>query len=496
VPASVSRRVALAVLLSAFLAVIAGALGISFAVRSSDASRSGLKTLLPAAATANQLLADVVDQETGERGFVITGDPAFLQPYQLGQQATPALIAALRQQLTGHKIALALLEQVNTRYESWLHSFAIPQIGDVTRGDAAAAIATEKSGLGRELFDSLRQSLSGLSSRIGIEQRALTTHARALQDDTLWLIVAMTVLVLLGSFFGWLLIRRWVIRPIRLLENEVSLVAGGDVDHEVEAFGPEEISSLGSNVELIRERVREQSDEIRQQRAIAETLQHSLLPRVLPTPPGFEIAARYLPGAEGVDIGGDWFNLRIVGEGRSFFAVGDVSGRGVEAAALMASLRFAINAYAAEDPEPANVLNRLGRLIQMTEHGHFATVLCGLCDSRAGTVTLANAGHVSPILIANGRGEVIATEVGPPIGLNHDDYPGRSVPVAKGATLLAYTDGLVERRHELITDSIDRLRQAASVPLSPERLINHLLATLVPDGANDDVVVLGVKWKD
>ena len=278
-PASVSRRVALAVLLSAFLAVIAGALGISFAVRSSDASRSGLKTLLPAAATANQLLADVVDQETGERGFVITGDPAFLQPYHLGQQATPALIAALRQQLTGHKIALALLEQVNTRYGSWLHSFAIPQIGDVTRADAAAAIATEKSGVGRELFDSLRQSLSGLSSRIGIEQRALTTHARALQDDTLWLIVAMTVLVLLGSFFGWLLIRRWVIRPIRLLENEVSLVAGGDVDHEVEAFGPEEISSLGSNVELIRERVREQSDEIRQQRAIAETLQHSLLPR-------------------------------------------------------------------------------------------------------------------------------------------------------------------------------------------------------------------------
>jgi hypothetical protein len=95
VPASVSRRVALAFLLSAFLAVLAGALGISFAVRSSDASRSGLETLLPAAATAN------------------------------------------------------------------------------------------------ELFDSLRQSPSGLSSRIGIEQRALTTHARALQDDTLWLIVAI-----------------------------------------------------------------------------------------------------------------------------------------------------------------------------------------------------------------------------------------------------------------------------------------------------------------
>ncbi len=87
------------------------------------------------------------------------------------------------------------------------------------------------------MFDSLRQSMSGLSLRIGVEQRALTTHARSLQDDTLWLIVAMTVLVLLGSYFGWLLTRRWVIRPIRLLESEVSMVASGDVDHEVEAFG-------------------------------------------------------------------------------------------------------------------------------------------------------------------------------------------------------------------------------------------------------------------
>ncbi len=112
-PASVSRRVTIAFLVSAFLAVIAGALGISFAVRSSDASRTALKTLLPAAATANQLLADVVDQETGERGFVITDDRLFLQPYDLGQIEAPGLIATLERELVGHKIALALLAQVD-----------------------------------------------------------------------------------------------------------------------------------------------------------------------------------------------------------------------------------------------------------------------------------------------------------------------------------------------------------------------------------------------
>jgi serine phosphatase RsbU (regulator of sigma subunit)/CHASE3 domain sensor protein len=454
-----------------------------------------LNNLLPAAATANQLVANVVDQETGERGFVITGEPSFLQPYEVGVKETPQLITTLAGQLSGHKIALALLTQSAVRYGAWLHSFAMPQIWDVQSGHEEAAVASEKTGAGKALFDQLRQSLSALSDRIGVEQRILTNRARALQNATLWLIVVMTVLVLLGSVFGWLLMRWWVIRPIQQLESEVGLVAAGEVEHQVSASGPEEISSLGANIELMRERVLEQSDEIQQQRAIAETLQNSLLPRVMPTSAEFDIAARYLPGAEGVDIGGDWFNVRIAGEGRSFFAVGDVSGRGVEAAALMASLRFAINAYAAEDPEPANVLTRLGGLLEISEHGQFATVLCGLFDTRAANVTFANAGHVNPVLIADARAEVVTTKVGPPIGVDHGHYEATTVPVLRGTTMLAYTDGLVERRGEPITTGIERLREAASVPLSPESLIRHLLARLVPGGNNDDIVMLGVRWK-
>jgi serine phosphatase RsbU (regulator of sigma subunit)/CHASE3 domain sensor protein len=501
VPASVSRRVTIAFLVSAILALIAGALGISFALRSVHASRSALNILLPASATANQLLAAVVDQETGERGFVITGEPAFLQPYDLGKSETPKLISSLQEELAGRQTDLSLLAQVELRYGAWMGSFALPQITDVQDGDTAAAVASEKTGAGKALFDQLRVSISALSDQIRLEQRTVTTNARTLQDDTLWLIVAMTVLVVMGSFFGWSLMRRWVIRPIRLLDSEVGLVAGGEVDHRVEASGPEEISSLGTNIELMRQRVRaqsdeirQQSDEIRQQRAIAETLQHSLLPRVLPTPAEFDIAARYLPGAEGVDIGGDWFNLRIAGEGRSFFAVGDVSGRGVEAAALMALLRFAINAYAAEDPGPASVLVRLGRLVQIADQGRFATVLCGLYDSRSARITLASAGHLDPVLITDGRAHVIPTEVGPPIGLNYDRYVATTVPVLQGTTVLAYTDGLVERRGEAITTGIERLREVAAVPLQPEALIEHLLATLVPDGTDDDVVLLGLRW--
>ena len=231
------------------------------------------------------------------------------------------------------------------------------------------------------------------------------------------------------------------------------------------------------------------------QRGIAEMLQHSLLPQKLPKPAGFEVAARYLPGVEGVDIGGDWFNVIEQGAGRLFFAVGDVSGRGLPSAALMASLRYAINAYAAEDPEPASVLNRLARLSKLSEHGHFATVLCGLIDAGNRTIVLANAGHPNPILISGGQATLAPTVLDPPIGLGLDDYRSVSLPLLDGDMLVAFTDGLFERRDEPIAEGLERLRRTASGDMRPEALLDHLITTLVPAGTNDDLVILGVKWQ-
>ncbi|HEV8063613.1 MAG TPA: PP2C family protein-serine/threonine phosphatase, partial [Acidimicrobiales bacterium] len=267
-------------------------------------------------------------------------------------------------------------------------------------------------------------------------------------------------------------------------------------DHAVVASGPPELLSLGQNVEKMRQRVRDDYDEIRLLRRVSETLQQSVLPSVLATPDRYEIAARYQPGVAGLDVGGDWFNLSDVGGGRVFFAVGDVSGRGLQAASLMAELRYAIKAYAAENPSPEDVLRRVGRYSKLSDHGHFATVLCGLFDISAGSVTMASAGHPTPILTNGEEGAtVVSMAVGPPIGLNHDAYTSTRLPARRGSTLLVYTDGLVERRTEPITDSIDRLRQAASVNLPLEGLIDHLLASMVPDGARDDIVILGVRWQ-
>ncbi len=150
------------------------------------------------------------------------------------------------------------------------------------------------------------------------------------------------------------------------------------------------------------------------QRSTAETLQRSLLPRSLPNPEHLDLAVRYVPGIEGMEIGGDWYNVTDVGGGRFFFAVGDVSGRGLTAASLMAELRFAIKAYVAENPEPGEVMDRISRLSRIGDTGHFATVLCGLLDNRSRTVTLANAGHPNPVLAVDGRAEFAGDRNRPP----------------------------------------------------------------------------------
>ena len=230
------------------------------------------------------------------------------------------------------------------------------------------------------------------------------------------------------------------------------------------------------------------------QRSTAETLQRSLLPRSLPRPEDLDLAVRYVPGIEGMEIGGDWYNVTDVGEGRFFFAVGDVSGRGLTAASLMAELRFAIKAYAAENPEPGDVMNRISRLSRIGDTGHFATVLCGLLDHTSRTLTLANAGHPNPVLAVDGRAELLETETGPPIGVQHTRYDPVCVPIVEGSTLIAYTDGLVERRGESIDNGLERLCEATASGGPLEPLLDHLLAELVPQGSSDDIVLVGVHW--
>ena len=232
------------------------------------------------------------------------------------------------------------------------------------------------------------------------------------------------------------------------------------------------------------------------QRSIADTLQRALVPDGLPDVPGIELAARYLPGVNGVEIGGDWYDIVPVDDTHVFFAIGDVSGQGIEAGSVMASLHFAIRAYAAEGHDPATVLHLLGALLTLSRDRHFATVVCGCLDLGTGTVTVANAGHL-PMLILDGAGgsRFLETEVGLPIGVQRGArYESTTVELPPGATLLAYTDGLVEHRGETLDEGLARLRSATTrAPVPVDALLSWVLAELRPNGSHDDTAMLAVR---
>jgi serine phosphatase RsbU (regulator of sigma subunit) len=154
-----------------------------------------------------------------------------------------------------------------------------------------------------------------------------------------------------------------------------------------------------------------------EQRGIAQTLQRALLPEDFPDVPGLEFAVHYLPGTERVDVGGDWYDVIGVGTNDGFlFVVGDVPGRGIQAATTMACLHYAIRAYASQGDPPTTILSKLSGLLRVSTDGQFATVLCRAVDVERREVTLANAGHLPPLLVTADRCDYVETVRGAPIG--------------------------------------------------------------------------------
>jgi serine phosphatase RsbU (regulator of sigma subunit) len=201
-------------------------------------------------------------------------------------------------------------------------------------------------------------------------------------------------------------------------------------------------------------------------------------------------------GEVGLDIGGDWYDVIPVTDRSVLIAVGDVSGRGVRAASTMAALRFAIHAFATEGDPPATILSKLSRMLSITETGQLATVLVAMANLDTREVAVASAGHLPPLLVANAHGEYINGNVGVPIGVEQDaTYPTTTVSVSKGATLLAYTDGLVERKHESLDQGLARLRKVAtSNNATLPDLLNRVLTELHHAPAQDDTAIVGLRW--
>jgi len=280
-----------------------------------------------------------------------------------------------------------------------------------------------------------------------------------------------------------------------LAEDEVTavLVARATPPRE---FGGEDLTLLRLAAERVGLAIAHARVYEREHR-IAETLQRSLLPDRLPSLPGLDVAARYLPAASEAEVGGDWYDVMPIAGGAVGLVMGDVAGKGLAGASMVGRLRSALRAYALESQDGARVVERLNRLLWTeVEENQMATMLYVIVDPAAGAVRWVNAGHPAPLMITGGEPRFLEGAGSVPLGvLPFPTYEEVSAPMNPGSTLLLYTDGLVERPGENIDDGMAELAaRVREAPEDPDGLCDHLLATLVPPGgATDDVALLTLR---
>ncbi|MBW0134002.1 PAS domain-containing protein [Pseudonocardia abyssalis] len=230
-----------------------------------------------------------------------------------------------------------------------------------------------------------------------------------------------------------------------------------------------------------------------ERRVIAETLQNSLLPPTLPDLDRLSLAARYLPGAQGTRAGGDWYDVLPLDGGRVAIAVGDVVGQGTRAAAVMGQLRSALAAYLLEGHDPAGALGHLDRFARRVPGAAGSTVTCLVLDPVDGVLTWARAGHPPPLVLGPGGPRLLEDATGTVLAVRgRPPYVAGTARLAPGDSIVLYTDGLVERRGEVVDDGLERLCAAGEKahPLPPAALAEALLAAGLDDGPTDDVALI------
>jgi len=257
-------------------------------------------------------------------------------------------------------------------------------------------------------------------------------------------------------------------------------------DEAYESF----VGLLAQVIGAALDRAYQQAVEVGTYRMISDTLQAAMLKPAsdLPT-----VAARYLPAEGKLAVGGDWYDVIDLGGDRRALVVGDCVGHGLEAAAAMSQLRAAARAMLLDGRSPGETLDGLDAFAESVDGAFCATVVVAVIARGSRSITYARAGHLPPIVVGADGHRRLDGAIGPPLGT----VPGtvhrqETVGLGGAEVLLLFSDGLVERRGEVIDEGLARLAKAAEVAYgaSVQELADHLMAELLVDGAADDVVLV------
>ncbi len=420
-------------------------------------SVGGPTSLDPSSVAAHQFLLRAVHSPTFAVHGIPSGRPEAVGYAMADAKVSPFVVYAERAIPANRRVSV---EQNSAFADLYYATY----LGSTTRSSELATTNVPPSAL----------PLSGATARVAVPF-----------GDTTLTLVASPIGKLggaVGSDLPWIILVGGT-----LLTTAAAVVVDQILRRRREAEeGAETVSALYGQLDLL----------YGEQRSIAEALQRALLPRRNPTLANLEIATRYIAGAEGVDIGGDWYSLAPIDDRHFAFAVGDVSGRGISAATIMARLRFTIGAYLLEGHAPEVVLEMCSRQVDVSTDGHIVTAIVGIGDLETRQITVANAGHLDPLVVSETGAQFLTTVVGLPLGVRAGTYTPASIVMPPDSMFLAFTDGLVERRGEVVDVGLDRLAAASLRGGSTlESLVTDVVEGLVGDAPTDDIAVLAFRWR-
>ena len=490
-------------------AIVGGWLGVAVAgaVRESNRAVHSLTGRWgPATTDVNALLAHLVDQETGERGYLLTGDRKYLEPYDEGQQEAADDVATLRLLMAGDSVGEQRLAAVEASITAWRTQAARPEIS--ARGQSASqGMRLVATGQGKRLFDALRRDVSALQTFIEQRRNADRQHVADANHDLtvwLWLNLVVSILVGVGVLAGLVM---WVLRPIARLEIALRRVAGGDLKAPVGVGGPAEIAAVSESADAMRRRLLDELERsetalqaLEQRGPVVVALSQHLLPRSTGPVPGLRYAATLRP-AEGL-LAGDWVDVLPLSRDRVALMLLDVSGHGAAAGLEAMRLKSVLTTSLALGRQPHEALAQAAA--GFTEDERFATAVIVVLDTVSGELRWANAGHLAPRLVPLETPTVTTDDMdmlrptGPILSSITSGWTTSVGHLAVGQMLLSFSDGLTEARdesgREFGVDGIARALSETTVR-DVDTAVSVCLAAVRAHSVNvhrDDITLLAV----
>jgi sigma-B regulation protein RsbU (phosphoserine phosphatase) len=475
------RRRLLAVFSVYVLIFVLGAVATLELSSARDSAREAERTAIKAQTGVAHLQSAFVDQETAARGYVITGQNAFLTPFTTGGKTANRILRGSA--LSAHGSLTALVRETDLRYRAWRERASL-EVTTRTQAGELAATTLVSAGISKQLFDGLRAATDRLDAQAAkLAARDLARVDARRRDVTIALSAVLAGALAWTVIAAWL-VRKWVTLPLKQISRVVRTTRYGPLEQRVPIVGPPELTGLASDIDRMRVRLNtalanavQARETIEQSAGVVLSLRSQLETDVDNLPSGWTAAAQVQP-ADGL-VAGDCYDLILMPEQRLGAVVVDISGHGAVSGILALRCKELLRAALRNGLPPGEALSFANAQLDDLGDEEFLSAFVAVVDLASGAGTYANAGH-PPALVSTPTSTREQLPTGPLVGL--DDrarWSTGELQIDAGEILAIYTDGLTESR--------DKSREQ----YGPERL-----ATLLRSATCDEAPVVAKRCID